>query len=444
MLNTHFYTIIIDFSGEAILSDNQDIISILKSDYRTNLFNALKPESRDYLGESLDRTKKGIIVDLTEKSKLFVQGFNYQIVKLLPIYNNENSIVYFSVQLEKVEGIENQIFINEGKYENLFNLALDAIFVTDLEGNFLEVNQTAINRTGFKREQFLKLNIIETPIKSSNQTFANYFQELMVFGESTALINYIGTKGNIVETEISGKKFIYNGLDAVLHISREISVRNRQHAESLDSLVQYEEEERSNFAYEINDILGPNLSLVKMLIDSYLNTDDLNLKEKIIERIKIPIDKSIDDITLLSNRISPLILKNLGLRVALEVFVKKLQKVTTVLFNCNFELPDYISDNIAIVTYRAITELLKNINLHSNARNVRLNAEIINSKIQIDIEEDGTGFEMNKYEFSQFEKDILIVTNKIKSIRGTIDIIRVSGKGSHIIIEIPNYEKAKS
>lgn len=50
---------------------------------------------------------------------------------------------------------------SEGRYSAIFNNAHDAIFIHDLEGNVLDVNQTMMNLYGVSREEALRMKILE-------------------------------------------------------------------------------------------------------------------------------------------------------------------------------------------------------------------------------------------------------------------------------------------
>ncbi len=54
---------------------------------------------------------------------------------------------------------EETVRVNEEKYRMLLELATDAFFQGDKDGNFIIVNSVAIEQTGFSREELLKMNM---------------------------------------------------------------------------------------------------------------------------------------------------------------------------------------------------------------------------------------------------------------------------------------------
>ena len=49
----------------------------------------------------------------------------------------------------------------EEKYKDLFEYSLDMIYVNDLKGNFLDANDNALKRLGYKREDIPDISFID-------------------------------------------------------------------------------------------------------------------------------------------------------------------------------------------------------------------------------------------------------------------------------------------
>ncbi len=442
MQNSDDYILIIDFSGEFVFSDNKRLTKMIHRKQGKSLLNFVLPEFKDEITDAIFDAKKDEVVKWNQKWRPFLYRFNYLPKTFSPVYDNSGKVRYVLLYLREItKETEEKIEINDSKFETLFNEANDAIFVTDISGNFIEVNETALKRTGFSRDKFLKINIKNTPIISPVQTFVNYFQEILLYGEATVHINYLHTKGHTVETEISGKKLMYNGVEAILHISREVSVRNKIYSENIDALVQKEEKERSAFAHQINDVVGANLSLLKMYIESYFKIDDANERNGIAERIKLIIDNSLGTVSELSNKISPHVLENLGLKTALEIFIKKIQESSGINFTFKIDIPEKTEGDIEIVLYRSVVEILENIVKHSKAIKASINAFIKNDRIVFKINDDGVGFVTDKAFADKNKVGVLNVLNKVKSVNGIIDYSSEPGKGTNVRIEIPINEQ---
>jgi PAS domain-containing protein len=52
------------------------------------------------------------------------------------------------------KNIKNQLFNSEEKYRSLIEQASDAIFINDINGDFLEVNESACKMLGYTKKNF--------------------------------------------------------------------------------------------------------------------------------------------------------------------------------------------------------------------------------------------------------------------------------------------------
>ena len=91
---------------------------------------------------------------------------------------------------------------SEARYRGLFDNASDAIFVRDLEGNIIEVNQAASILTGYTLDELAKMNVSQFLSAESFKTVMER-QQAQLQGEATTqryeleLIRKDGTKGII-------------------------------------------------------------------------------------------------------------------------------------------------------------------------------------------------------------------------------------------------------
>jgi DNA-binding response OmpR family regulator len=66
---------------------------------------------------------------------------------------------------------ERKIRESEEKFRELFNKACDAIFIFDLEGHIKEINQEAIDRLKYNRQELLAMKIFDLQPQDSNLHF---------------------------------------------------------------------------------------------------------------------------------------------------------------------------------------------------------------------------------------------------------------------------------
>jgi len=114
---------------------------------------------------------------------------------------------------------------SEEKFSILFNNAGDAIFIHDMEGRFLEVNQVACQRLGYHKDELLKM----TPMDIDSPQYAALvpmrIEELRRRSHIIFESAHVRRDGSIIPIEISSRSIEYEGKPAVLSIARDITDR---------------------------------------------------------------------------------------------------------------------------------------------------------------------------------------------------------------------------
>ncbi|MFW6116951.1 MAG: PAS domain S-box protein [Thermoproteota archaeon] len=119
----------------------------------------------------------------------------------------------------------------KGRYKELINWMNDTVWVIDLEGNFVDVNDAAVEVLGYSREELLSMG--PTDIDSSldpeeiRELIKNMpADEIQVF-ETT----HITKQGEEIPVEISSSLITYKGKPAILSIARDITSRKQKEKE---------------------------------------------------------------------------------------------------------------------------------------------------------------------------------------------------------------------
>ena len=121
--------------------------------------------------------------------------------------------------------------------------------------------------------------------------------------------------------------------------------------------------------------------------------------------------------------------------------IKTLVETQTLAYNLNYQLDhvdDIIWDSVTnkkkIHIYRIIQETLHNIYKHANATKVNISFKLKNNVICLIIEDDGSGFDVNKAKSGIGLKNM---NSRIKEISGTIQITSEKEVGTKVTIEVP-------
>jgi len=125
--------------------------------------------------------------------------------------------------------------------ERLLDSASDSIFLYDMEGNFLYVNEAAYISRWYKKEELLNLGAwaLKTPEAAVYQD--NVLKELWANGELIFESEHRRKDGSVIPVEIFARILAVEGRELILSVARDITERKQSEAQvrqALDSLHQ--------------------------------------------------------------------------------------------------------------------------------------------------------------------------------------------------------------
>ena len=172
-------------------------------------------------------------------------------------------IIAIALDITKSKQAEEKIRESESKFRMIFNTSNDILFINDLDGNFLEANQTSYERLGYTRNELLQMTPldIDTPYYSSK--VAERINELKKIGNILFETAHVCKDGKVIQTEINSKIITFEGKAAILSIARDITKRKLAEKKLKES-----EEKLKKFMESATDSF--------ILFDSELNYIDFN------------------------------------------------------------------------------------------------------------------------------------------------------------------------
>lgn len=207
---------------------------------------------------------------------------------------------------------------------------------------------------------------------------------------------------------------------------------NKQQA-LLIAVTDGEEKERKRLAEELHDGIGAKLSGLNMSLE-YLSEQGIT-NQNLLREVSLGINETINEIREISQNLKPSSLFSKGLNYTLSEFIFHLNKKG----NCEFDL--YIEDiekdmsqDIQLMLYRIISELLNNINKHAEASQASVQVLLTDEGVlQLIAEDNGKGFDLENIKAGI---GISNIESRIKVHKGTLNL-DTSSKGTTIIIELP-------
>lgn len=310
------------------------------------------------------------------------------------------------------------------------------VVVIDLSGKIKKVNQLAL--------QHLNLEIDLNNLQDAN--ILTLVDELTELHE--VLLNSLkdGKQPfNIESLLIDESHFTISGqviLDGYIVTIEDITKQKELEANSIQAMLDGQENERRRIGRDIHDGIGPLLSYMKLTLDSFI--DELHTKEPTastdtLEGISETIDSITNDLRLMSHSLVPRLLDEFGLAPAFENMVIRLNdsKKANINFYTNIEKDDRVDNDIELNLFRCGQELLNNAVKYSKASNILVQLIMHKDSIVLMVEDDGIGFERENLQLENFGIGLTNVDTRTRMLNGLFNLDSVLEQGTVASVEIP-------
>jgi len=164
-------------------------------------------------------------------------------------------------------------------------------------------------------------------------------------------------------------------------------------------LLTTQEEERKRIARELHDSIGQSLAAIKFKVESVVGEIDRDQSGGITHSLEliIPVvQNAMEEARRIYTGLRPSVLDDLGIIATIRWFCREFQKTYERI--CIEQLIDIdeeeIPEPLKIVIFRIVQEGLNNIARHSRAELVSLLLERKDGLLRLDIEDNGTGFDL--------------------------------------------------
>lgn len=328
---------------------------------------------------------------------------------------------------------------SEENFKTLFNNTSDEIFVTAIDGKFIFVNQQACDTLGFSLDEFNQMRMEDIKSDRYRHGVQTKRELLLEKGEMVFESEHKTKTGEIIPVELKSRVIEINNQKAILSISRNMAQRKEMERKLLSVVIQTEERERERFSKDMHDGLGPLLSTIKLYVNE-LEGDELQKTEKqqYIMYLNELIDEAVTSTRTISNNLMPRVIHEYGLVKALESFCRKVNKTNKIIIGFKAEsIEDDLDQNIQLILFRVVNELINNTLKHAMAKNIRIQLSKTGKRILLNFTDDGIGFDVEEVmERRKAGIGLKNILGRISSINGRSSIHSQPGEGVKVDIEI--------
>lgn len=219
--------------------------------------------------------------------------------------------------------------------------------------------------------------------------------------------------------------------------SRLAALEVEKRKQILAAVLEAQENERHEIAYELHDNVSQILTTCKILLENEINDTSASV---FVTNSYQYLQNAINEIRNLSHRLNPAQLEDVGLIDSVKDLVARLDLGRK--FSVKFDVNDpsalkKVNYHISLSLFRIIQEQLNNIIKHAEASFVRISIEVSESFIDLEITDNGKGFDMKKVVRGLGLKNI---RNRAEFHHGRSYISAAPGDGCSLSICIPLYE----
>lgn len=209
-----------------------------------------------------------------------------------------------------------------------------------------------------------------------------------------------------------------------------------------------QEEERRRISRDLHDETGQMV----IALGASLNIMEKALREGFTDKALILINenrKLIQEIATkmksMALNLRPPTLDILGLSAVLREYFSQCTKSNSIRIEFNENLKDAkLNENIEITLYRIVQEAIYNVIKHSSANLVKVNFISAKDKLQLIIEDNGKGFNVEEYKREPVVTKMGLrgIQERVEILSGVFSLESTLGSGTKLVITLPREEFA--
>ncbi len=209
----------------------------------------------------------------------------------------------------------------------------------------------------------------------------------------------------------------------------------------LQAQIEIQEQTLKNVSQELHDNIGQVLSLVKLNINTMIDTATGPLYEKINDSKEL-ITQAIQDLRNLSRTLNTDYIMEMGLISLIKYELELLKKSGKYQTHLNIEgTPFIIEKQKELILFRILQEIVHNIIKHAKASVIDIHIKFDHNLFSFTIIDNGSGFDASQLEqnsYSGLGLGIRNMNNRAKLINGNFRLTSSVGKGTKVILTLPN------
>jgi PAS domain S-box-containing protein len=348
----------------------------------------------------------------------------------------------------RLEASQQALKASEERYRNLFDNAIDGIWMHDLDGNFINANKAAIRMIGISWDELYNGNARSFLSKESldlahrvrtkllnNEPVTQPYEQRVIRRDGTEA--YIQLSTSIIYDK--GKPVGFQ------NIAREITEQKKMNENLhfyLQQATRAQEEERKRISHELHDDTVQALVVLSRQLDALATGNGLSEDvKKRLEGLWQQTDSILQGVRRLSQDLRPAAIDRLGLLPAVQWLADEVMKYSGVATRVHILGKEHrLPEEVAIALFRIIQEALRNVWRHSGATKADITLEFTVNHTKITVTDNGKGFVLDGKigDLAKHGKlGLAGMQERVQLVGGTINVRSAPDKGTEITVEAP-------
>jgi len=344
---------------------------------------------------------------------------------------------------------------SEAKYRLLVEHAKAGFLEFDYNSHrILSVNDELVKCSGYSAEELLAMDPMDLFTEESQKVFSERLRQLLA-GEniSQEAIYECITKNkevrwwmlhsdvkyrdgrpdraNVVTTDVTHLKETESRLLEYQEKLKRLSIR----------LSMVEEEQRRNMASHLHETIGQELFVLLMQLSAFEKSAANSAFLPSLQKMKAQLLTIIKETKALTFDLSPPVLYDLGFQEALEKLAKTVEEKHNIRVHTYFEGgSDAIKNEIKVILYRNLKELIHNTVKHAMAKNITICFKNSPTGFCVELRDDGIGFDAANYKTRKSPDDgfgLFDIKEKLNYLSGQLTIDSTASQGTTVTMEVP-------
>jgi two-component system, chemotaxis family, CheB/CheR fusion protein len=198
-----------------------------------------------------------------------------------------------------------------------------------------------------------------------------------------------------------------------------------------------QEDERQRVARELHDDVSQRLSALDIMLQGVFDQNESKGELEGLENVRQQLQTLNNDVRMMSHRLHPAILSELGLSAALKSLVKEFGEREGMLATYStHKLPDGWSNEAATSIYRITQEALRNVAKHAGKTHVKVILSGDGDRLQLKVMDFGVGFDQEA-DRKGHGLGMISMHERARLAGGTFSVQSALGQGTTVTVEVP-------